>query len=708
MDTPASSLPRAAAVGLFVLFASVTVPVSLAITTQQTTWISALTFVIALVAARFGGDRARALLDALRAPRASWFVGVTAALAFATSWLLVSGPLHDRPFSIDAAVYLFQARALSHGHFGAALPTTATWFGGRFLFEGADGRLHGVFPPGWPLFLAPFAALSVPMLAGPVVAALLAFAQWLLGREIEGEDGLATRAAIVLSLPSFARAVETADLLSHAFVAAVGTAALALALSLRTRPSVRRAAAIGAAIGWATAARLLDGIVLGSIVAAVALFVVARGDARRRAPLLTLVALAAALPFVALVLFDQRAATGSWWVPTQSLYFARSDWPPTCHRLGFGADVGCFVEHATERKAFGDAGYGALAAYRVTVTRAGELGVDLFGPLPIALAALFAMVLRPRRTELLLGGTVVLFTFAYALFYYGNAPVFGARHLFPVAPALLLLVSRAVVSPPRRSDWAPALSIALFAAVVAGAFPRWKSGAEEVRRRQSGRVDLRSVIDRGLDSGLVVTADNLSWIAGFDPAADGDGRITAWFDQAGLKDVRRAHPDFVVHSVLEGDRVQSQRMAAPPPGLSVELERAWPSFVRPHGVGARVVDTQSCCNVPSSGEHALFLFHAEPGASLDVPFVVPRAGRFALHLEGLVAPDYGTWSVAIDGAPFTTWEGWAATIAQKKGDPVVRDLAAGRHVLTFRCEGKRPESTGHLAAFDVLVGTPAP
>ena len=37
---------------------------------------------------------------------------------------------------------------------GASLPRLA--FNAKFLFEGADGRLHGVFVPGYPLFLAPF------------------------------------------------------------------------------------------------------------------------------------------------------------------------------------------------------------------------------------------------------------------------------------------------------------------------------------------------------------------------------------------------------------------------------------------------------------------------------------------------------------------------------------------------------------------------
>jgi hypothetical protein len=56
-------------------------------------------------------------------------------------------------------------------------------------------------------------------------------------------------------------------------------------------------------------------------------------------------AIAATLPFLLLLALQQKAATGSAMVPTQTEYFLRSDWPPTCHRIGFGKDIGCSIEH---------------------------------------------------------------------------------------------------------------------------------------------------------------------------------------------------------------------------------------------------------------------------------------------------------------------------------------------------------------------------
>lgn len=636
--------------------------------------------------------RARSLL---MEPSSRSFLIATALGAALISYLLISGPMRDRPVSIDARVYLLQARALSHGHLGMPIPEPRQLFGGRFLFEGPDGHLYGVFPPGFPLFLAPFVALGVPLLAGPVIAAALVGAQGLLGHAIEGEDGFATRLSIVLSLPSLARAVETADLLSHAFVAVLATTAIALAIRARSGPTVRRLLLIGALLGWATLARLLDGLVISAIVAVILL------PARQRMilPLLTF------LPFLTILLFAQKAATGSFAVPTQTLYFARSDWPPTCHRLGFGVDVGCNVEHGDERARFGADGYTAGDVFRVVRERASVLGQDLFGFAPIALLSFVRLCRRGERRDLFLAGTIVLFTLAYGLFYYGNAPIFGARHLFPVAALFWLLCARSVSDPLPRL---PGLPLAI---VIAGAFaaaPRWIWTVATVRAEAHKRVDVRAVLDRADPGrGFVVTDDELSWIAGFDPYRDGSDRVVVRFDRSGLLDARRTHPDWPVHNIVEGDQLLTAQLAAPRPGLLFELERAWPSFVRPNGVGTRVVYSKKCCQVESSGERVLFFLAAHEGATLTIPFTTARAQTLALRVDGLVAPDYGTWAVAVDAHPLPAWDGYSAKVSMKRGEATAPvEVAAGAHILTFRCTGKHRESSGYLAGFDALIGAP--
>ena len=180
----------------------------------------------------------RALVSAIEKVRDPVFVFACALIAASISYWVVRSPMNARPLSIDGHVYLQQARALSHLRFGTPLPSPRLAFSARFLFEGADGRLHGVFPPGFPLFLAPFVRLSIPLLSGPVMAALLVVAQHDLARALK-LDAWTARLSILLALPSFARAVETADLLSHAFVAVLATFALSSALRLVSRGELR-------------------------------------------------------------------------------------------------------------------------------------------------------------------------------------------------------------------------------------------------------------------------------------------------------------------------------------------------------------------------------------------------------------------------------------------------------------------------------------
>src|ERR1700679_474025 len=160
-----------------------------------------------------------------------------------------------------------------------AVPVPSQAFGDSFLLEGPDQRLYGIFPPGWPLALVPLVWLGRPVLAGAVVAGAVVVAPASLARALSrlgparpagGVDHgeLATRVSLLLSLPSIGRALETADLLSHAFVAVLSCVALACALDIARHPRLAGVVA-GACVGWVFASRLLDGVVLGAAVAGV-------------------------------------------------------------------------------------------------------------------------------------------------------------------------------------------------------------------------------------------------------------------------------------------------------------------------------------------------------------------------------------------------------------------------------------------------------
>jgi hypothetical protein len=685
---------------------------------------------------------------ALLAPSHRVFVGGCALAAVGVSLWFARVGLREEPLSIDAGVYVFQARAMAHGHFGMPEPSPAQAFSEHFLFEGPDRRLYGVFPPGWPLAVVPFVWLGDPVLVGPAVAALLVIAQAALGRAIaraaiRSEDAasgeVATRASLLLSLPSYARAIETGDVASHAWVGVLAAAAVAAALGApdatdatdakdepprsaeggprgRRRPrGLRRTGLfVGACVGWAFAARMLDGLVIAGAVAGL----LAWRPAGRRA--LGWAALGAA-PWLALLAVEQRFATGAWLLPTQTEYFVRSDWPPNCHRLGFGPGVGCTAEHTSAVAVFGPDGYGLRAALAVTRERAGALGEDLFGFAPLALLAFAPLAVAASAADAVGVAFVLALTLAYALFYYGNAVHSGARHLFPAAPFAWLLASRGAAAAGRAlarslSRGTPvarlagplaarleaaAVAMLLAAASVAASGP-WSGRGQRARDYQSDRSELRRTLaSRGIDRAILRSPDETAVAAAIDTWQDGADRLYVLDDGSGLVELRRAHPDLPLLLSFPGDDIGRLYMPATPRSLLVEWEREWPSFVRPDGLTARPERRDG-----ASGGRVLLLTHARPGATVALPFDVAIDGEYALRLDSVSGPDEGEYAFALDGEALPHAHGYAPEARPARGDAVQRRLAAGRHELVARCLGKDDASTGYGARIDALVGDP--
>jgi hypothetical protein len=117
----------------------------------------------------------------------------------------------------------------------------------------------------------------------------------------------------------------------------------------------------------------------------------------------------------------------------------------------------------------------------------------------------------------------------------------------------------------------------------------------------------------------------------------------------------------------------------------------------------------------------LFFAGQGPGASIDVPFDVARAGRYELVAQAAHSYDYGNYTALLDGKqisesgglehePGANTGGLAAINAYFTETYVAEDhllgwfdLAAGRHVVTFVCTGKHAESSGYFLGIDTLV-----
>jgi hypothetical protein len=117
----------------------------------------------------------------------------------------------------------------------------------------------------------------------------------------------------------------------------------------------------------------------------------------------------------------------------------------------------------------------------------------------------------------------------------------------------------------------------------------------------------------------------------------------------------------------------------------------------------------------------LFLESGGPGARIEIPFDVAEEGRYELLSQIAHSPDYGTYSVLLDGEPLAAGTelehepganaGGGTTVNAYHSELYVAEdhvlgwprLKRGRHVLAFVCSGKDFRSSGYNLGIDTLI-----
>jgi hypothetical protein len=117
----------------------------------------------------------------------------------------------------------------------------------------------------------------------------------------------------------------------------------------------------------------------------------------------------------------------------------------------------------------------------------------------------------------------------------------------------------------------------------------------------------------------------------------------------------------------------------------------------------------------------VLLFEAEgPGSSIEIPFDVSEVGDYELYTQIALGPEYGMYTVLLDGkppqAPELEHEPGADVLVKDRFDGYAPEtyvghdyqvgwprLQKGRHSLTFACLGKHPDSSGHRLGVDNVV-----
>jgi hypothetical protein len=88
--------------------------------------------------------------------------------------------------------------------------------------------------------------------------------------------------------------------------------------------------------------------------------------------------------------------------------------------------------------------------------------------------------------------------------------------------------------------------------------------------------------------------------------------------------------------------------------------------------------------------------------NLLTEFTLPSAGTYDLVLYFTRAPDFGQFTVYIDGSKPTNQDGYGPQVALGQVSLGRHQLAAGRHELAFEVTGKNPRSTGYIVGVDRL------
>lgn len=105
-----------------------------------------------------------------------------------------------------------------------------------------------------------------------------------------------------------------------------------------------------------------------------------------------------------------------------------------------------------------------------------------------------------------------------------------------------------------------------------------------------------------------------------------------------------------------------------------------------------------------SGGHQLFWKPAEADQTLTVPFEIEEAGEYELLLLLTKSWDYGIYEIHLDGqAVSEPIDFYAEAITERLQRIPARELAAGRHELTFINKGKIGQSEGHFLGIDGLL-----
>lgn len=599
------------------------------------------------------------------------FLVVTGFAAAFLSLAYIEFYLRGGPRAPQAPTFWLEGHALAHGFFTWPAPDPSGSFRAAPLLYSLAGRIAGPAPPGYPLLLAPAFLVGAPMLLGPLLAAAIVVATWLLAREMvlatpgsSAQPEVAGRLAAGLSVVCVALRYATADTVPDGLVALSLTTSLIASLRATRTGEPRAFLGAGAAIGIALMTAP------GSSVAAatgVAFFVLGAGPTRRGRNLAWTAA--GVLPGALVLLAANHAATGRAFTSPASAYRA------------------IVAVHTTvaDKKA------AAIEALRALRAHLGAIAnVE-----PLALVALLPIFGRGRHRGARVAGVVILVQAVVDLAWTSRAPApaMDRSTLAAILPVEHALIAVAVAA--TFVHRTPAAAIGTLALSLAG-FAVHTSHAQVARAKAGeGRPSFEPDVARegNVTNGLLFFDQDGGYELASDPGATASHGVVAarlrGDDHDRLLYDLLGHPP--AHRYLDSGAAPSVAVWTPPnpngDAWRFEAEVEWP----PPLVTAGLVDVVNGAGMCSSDARTLALEPTGPGeASATFELPVPRGATPGRARSWRITP-----RVFVRGGP---GEG-TLTLVERPGGPALahwswRDAAngpacveIGEHTATLSPEG---------------------
>ncbi len=641
-----------------------------------------------------------------------FFLCASLLLAFGLTALANVLVLDRVPHVTDSAAYLLQAKLFAMGRYTHPATALPEFFRPHFFFSDAAGRFVSLFQPGWPLILTPGVLLGIPWLINPLLGALTLWPLYRIVRR--GFGPLAARLSVIVLLCSPFFVFMSASFMAHTASGLISLVALDQML-LHGQDNRRGRLFLSALLlGLLFTMRSYNAVllVLPLAFAGLPMFF------RHRFPFKELFGAFLIFLAPASVQFAVNAEiTGDPFSYPQDLYFAHTEPDAHCHRLGFGADVGCEMEHG--QFGFPD-GFYFSDALGVTRQRISSLALNFLG-VPAALALLLFPLAAGRLKREGIALILLLFSLVagYFFFYYhGNC--FGPRFYYEAVGSLGFLVALGALRldgmlngaarrlPSIRNALralAPALLLTMLLFTVFWVYPKlWHSykGFRGIDGNMRGILE-----ESGVTHGLILlpgTGPNLSFgLNVVPPGFDGEILFARHHYEQSAQ-LMYAFPERDFYRLEpRRNRLIKLRKQLFDGVIFIKMDSKMPAWKNQGGF-AESQNIQRYTDGRADRYQAYFDGHG-PGAYFAVRQFIFEPGAYRLEANAMRGPYIGNWRLVVNDTPMEPeFPGYAKDygFTNWRSENAVR-LERGMAELRFEVTGKHPKGWAHAVGVESLV-----